>query len=477
MPFTLESCKKLFAGYLLNQEAPLRINLPKDLVYQLVEKYFVREKLDFAERSKITNLLDFSWYSKRAYQEHPYSERSRLKARLAFEEEFEQWRGKVPETKSAQVLPPCSSVKAIFEMAAAAGLPVTVGEDHRQFTPKAILMAHLPFLKEKKALLLMEGLRKELQKEFDQSAQQKKLSFLAEVYLSGNDSLAREPLYSREALVRGCLEQGIPIVACESWLSLECAKIEGFFGAFQLSIKRMLQNFEHFKTLHYAKTQFPEHLWHLSLVGDHHAYTFKESGPQASAEEVYPSIVDIMGGIYLCAEDGDQVGKTQKAVAYLEVFSAKEQVSLFPSYTGKARPGYRVQADSLMMLRLQEDAPGLPLVEADLAILARILKETVHFFDGFGRAAAQQFSFFKQKAKLPSALDAACTPLEEQKRLPRVPKKPLPTFSAKLPSGVVKLGSFGSFAQLVVNESFREQREEELFVEGVRPQKSGRFGF
>lgn len=307
MALTKEYCEKLFHGYLINTEIPYRINLPRDLVFQLLTPDFI----------DITQVVDVEWYFEERYQTHPFSLFKEKNTEKSYLEQFNKWREtflpKEKVTPDPQNKP--STFGEILEQSALTQMPIVIGENHSDLMPKLLLIHNIRRLVNGKAVLFIEGFRKELQDEMNKSVEQKEPTLLIERCFKN----AEGQLYT---LVKNCIQQGIPIVGCESALSQSCG-MEEFItfgnnnGSIQqrASIARLVQNYEYAQAIDYAKSTFPDKTWYLSLVGDHHSHSYQSL--TNSYEKSHPGIVDIAGGLYISARD--ESGTISEADFFAEI--------------------------------------------------------------------------------------------------------------------------------------------------------------
>lgn len=354
MPVNLDTCKKLFQGYLLTEEAPLRINLPRDLLIILMRSFCFLRELPPEEKEAFYELIDLDWYADLAYQDQAFSESALTKEKESFELEYEQWRSSLQEEKYTTPAQVYSSLRQILGEAAFSRTPVTIGENHTEVTPKVSLMENASLLREQRALVFIEGLRKELQAEFDKSVLQQSLTPLAELYLNFPylypDS---PPQYAFNKLAKFFIERGIPVVGCETSTTATMGLVP---TKDNYDINRLKQGYEHFKSRQYARQHFPRHDWHLSLIGDLHAFTFRHKN--ALYTENYPSVVDFMGGVYLRAEDRSSA---QAKAPYLKLCPVAEEKAVFPNYEGRAKPGYLLRAGHPSEISVYEESPSFGL--------------------------------------------------------------------------------------------------------------------
>jgi hypothetical protein len=292
--------KALFTGYLINTETPFRINLPRDLVFQLLGD----------EHHELSNkIIDVSWYFDKPYQTHPYSLFDVDKRKKDYLASDRTWRQVFvpPKTKAMDPKQSFSNAREILAQAALTQAPVVIGESHNHITPKAILMHNIALLKANKAVLFVEGVRKELQDELNKSLSQRSPTPLIDVYLkeTTRKSGSRLPQYSQSELIKMCIQEGIPVIGCESELSQLCGDDELITftdGGQQAGISRIAQHSEYANALDYSRRVFPDRTWHLSLVGNNHAYSYRPLEKESN-DIVHPGILEISGGIYIHAED------------------------------------------------------------------------------------------------------------------------------------------------------------------------------
>jgi len=296
-----EKCRELFKGYLLNEECPLRINLPRDLVFNVLKGQFDNETL--------IQIIDVTWYFDEAYKEHPFSLSEEKDAR--YNDEFNHWRKSLPvQGKQEDRMPEVpKSFKEILIHAVKTKRTVVIGENHHESTPKAILMHNMEFLKQNNAVIFIEGVRAELQEEFNKSVEQRRPTALIEAVLNAKeDGLEPSSQYTQKNLIRTCIQEGIPVIGCEAQQSMNDDEFvnfceDGEIQGQQASLKRMRQNYEHFKAINYANQRFPERNLHVCLIGNAHAYTYEST--KLENDGVYPGIVEITNGIYVNATDSN----------------------------------------------------------------------------------------------------------------------------------------------------------------------------
>ena len=204
-----EYCINLFKDYLIHDEYPLKINLPRDLVFELLGNSCVNDDKK--------GIIDVTWYYNECYQHHPFSLVNIEIKQKNYIEEYNKWRSCIlPKINDTTELPGnFTNFKDILNYAALNKQTVVIGESHNHSTPKAILMHNIEFLKQQNAAIFIEGVRVELQDELNKSISQRKPTPLVEVYLSNESRNQPSSYYTQENLIRTCIVEGIPVIGCE----------------------------------------------------------------------------------------------------------------------------------------------------------------------------------------------------------------------------------------------------------------------
>ena len=304
MSLSKDDCIKLFEGYLLNNESPLRINLPRDLVFQILGESSTQVVKE--------GIIDVTWYYDEPYIDNPYSLFNIELKKQNYIDEYNQWRNTIDlKPNNTDEVQDFTNFRDILDYAALNKQTVVIGESHNHSTPKAILMHNIEFLKQNNAVIFIEGARVELQEELNKSVQQRKPTPLIEAYLNLKNPNEPSSYYTENNLIRICIQEGIPVIGCEEG-NCQSYGMDDFYqlgsGGTQFAgVLRMLQNYEHYKAIVYANEKFPDKTLHVSLVGDAHTPTYQST--KSINGEFYPGIVDITGGIYVHAVDAENLEK------------------------------------------------------------------------------------------------------------------------------------------------------------------------
>ena len=281
--------QELFNGYIINKECPFRINLPKKLLYHILgglidERY-----------------IDNNWYKDEANKDHPFSLFAIENKINSYTQDYNDWRNSTAfnQSTSSETHNDFTNFNEILDYAATNKHAVVIGESHIDSTPTAILMHNLHLLKEKKAILFLEGFFAELQEELNKSVEQKKPTPLIEAFLTNSGHHESPTYYTHRNLIRACIQIGIPLIACDNQmtqiLAKDCIVVENEQTG---TISRMTLNYEYDKARNYAREKFPDYQFPVCLVGNAHCFTFHSTHNES--EGIHPGIVDILGELCLC---------------------------------------------------------------------------------------------------------------------------------------------------------------------------------
>ena len=312
---------KLFDGYLLSKDFPLKINLPIKLVICLLEAWN-------------PDLIDLDWYETEEYKDHPYSLFNLEDRKAKYLEDYNQWRKSFNygEITPSEIHDMPSNFKDLLNLAHKNNSPIVIGESHDHSAPKAILMHNIEFLKEKKAVFFLEGFFQELQEELNKSVEQKHPTPLIEAFLQNAEMHEPARYYSKKNLVRICIQEGIPLIACDNNLSTICGEGLRIEEGNQIGkIERMTFNYETHRAINYAKEKFPNHSFHIFLVGDAHVYNFQSI--DNVQDGIHPGIVEITKGIYINAANTHNHLKRSEMKQFL--ITKEEYFALINQHLGK----------------------------------------------------------------------------------------------------------------------------------------------
>jgi hypothetical protein len=286
----------LFKDYIIDEtETCLRINLPRSLISHVLGFY------------PQNDYIDMEWYEKETYKDHPYSLFNIENKKNDYIKKYDEWRHslKIKEKNSSDELHDnLSNFNDLLKRSSKNENPnaLIIGESHEHSAPNAILMHNIDFLKEKKAIIFLEGLYVEMQDELNKSVTARKPTAIVKAFLiNAKHSGESNSFYSKRNLILTCIQEGIPVIACDNFLSVICGENCKIEDDRQIGdISRMTMNYECFNAIKYAEQHLPNHAWNIFLVGDAHTCTYRS---KEDINDVHPGLIDVTSGVYIHAMD------------------------------------------------------------------------------------------------------------------------------------------------------------------------------